>query len=361
MKTQGFDAVLTLAGNVRVPPAEAVFVIQGQKIPGCIHVYETPAGTRPERVFIRASLRRSLPLKWKDAFEVLDTRKLESVGRGVVLNPLASERTRPPRKPDADFLRALAGGEKAMVEALCRDKGFAGLREREIQEFAGLGTVRHLRLAQKLEEEGKVKILRFSPLFLISEESFSFLLEQVVRVLQQYQERHPGHKGAPLDRLQKRFGLSGLVFRLALKALERSGQARRDGQRLVFPSHDVRLSAEEERILAALEAMCFKGELRALSLKDIRERFRLSPERLEKLLAVLMEREKIFQGAEGLYIHAHWLEQIIDKLRSLRKKEMTVGEFKAITGLSRKYAIPLLELLDQMGVTRRKGPDREIL
>jgi hypothetical protein len=40
---------------------------------------------------------------------------------------------------------------------------------------------------------------------------------------------------------------------------------------------------------------------------------------------------------------------------------MTVSEFKSMTGLSRKYAIPLLELLDQMGITRRKGPGREIL
>jgi selenocysteine-specific elongation factor len=43
------------------------------------------------------------------------------------------------------------------------------------------------------------------------------------------------------------------------------------------------------------------------------------------------------------------------------KRELTVSDFKKMTGLSRKYAIPLLELLDQMGVTRRKGPSRLIL
>jgi hypothetical protein len=40
---------------------------------------------------------------------------------------------------------------------------------------------------------------------------------------------------------------------------------------------------------------------------------------------------------------------------------LTVGEFKDLTGLSRKFAIPLLELLDEMGVTRRRGATREIL
>lgn len=61
-----------------------------------------------------------------------------------------------------------------------------------------------------------------------------------------------------------------------------------------------------------------------------------------------------------LYVHSHWLDDIVGKVIALGKKELSVADFKALTWLSRKYAIPLLELLDQMGVTRRKGPTREI-
>lgn len=361
MKTQEFIAVFVPTEKNPEIPAEAIFVFPEGRVPGRLQVDEMLGGTAPGETYIRASLRRSTFLKWKDGFDLLETKSSAKLGRGTVLYPGLIKKSQLRREGTRDLLRALRGSEKDMLEALCRDKGLAGLRQREVEDLAEVEPSRLLRLAQKLEEEGKVKILRFSPLFLISEEIFSFLLEQVVRYLERHLEKHPGRKGIPLERIQKRFALPSLVFRLALRALERSGRARREGQRLVLPSHELRLSPKEERILGRLEEMCYRGELKSVFWEDIKKEFRLSPERLENLLSILIERKKVVQAAEGLYIHAQWLKGVIDGVRALGKKEMTVGDFKAITGLSRKYAIPLLELLDQMGVTRRKGPIREIL
>lgn len=361
MTTQRFEAVLTLEEEGQTPSAKIVLAFQGQKIPASLHIYDKPAEAEPGQFFVLVSLRRPLSLKWGDAFETLDPEKLEVVGRGTVLNPLPAQGTHAQKGMDKDFLLALCGGEKSMLEALCRKRAARGLRERDILEFAPLGPSRLVRLSQKLEEQGKVKILTFSPLFLISRESFDFLLDKIFRYLEEHHDKHPARKGVPLDRLKKRFGLSEKVLALAVKSLERAGKVRQAGQKLVLPSSEVTLSAEEEKILGQLEEMCFQGEFQSLSLDDIRARFRLSPERLEKLLALLIERRKVFQGPEGLYVHARWLDEIISRVRSLGKKELTVAEFKAMTGLSRKYAIPLLELLDQMAVTRRKGPSREIL
>ena len=79
------------------------------------------------------------------------------------------------------------------------------------------------------------------------------------------------------------------------------------------------------------------------------------------MLDILIGREKIVRGKEGFYLQSRWLDEIVGKVRSLGKKDLTVADFKAMTGLSRKFAIPLLELLDEMGVTRRKGSSSEIL
>lgn len=361
MKTQRFEAVLTLEEEGHMPPAKIVLAFQGQKVSASLHVYGKPAEAGPGQFFVLAWLRRPLSLKWRDAFEVLEPEKLEVVGRGSVLNPFPAQGTHAQKGMDKDFLLALCGGENSMLEALCRKKAARGLRERDILEFALLGPSRLLRLSQKLEEQGKVKILTFSPLFLISRESFDFLLDKIFRYLEEHHDKHPARKGVPLDRLKKRFGLSEKVLALAVKTLERAGKVRQAGQKLILPSREVTLSAEEEKILGQLEEMCFRGEFQSFSSDDIRARFRLSSERLEKLLGLLIERRKVIQGPEGLYIHSRWLDEIISRVRSLGKKELTVAEFKAMTGLSRKYAIPLLELLDQMAVTRRKGPSREIL
>jgi selenocysteine-specific elongation factor len=74
-----------------------------------------------------------------------------------------------------------------------------------------------------------------------------------------------------------------------------------------------------------------------------------------------VERRKIVLGRDGFLLHSKWLDDVILAVRSSGKKELSVSDFKQMTGLTRKYAIPLLELLDELGVTRRKGPVREII
>jgi selenocysteine-specific elongation factor len=361
MKTYRFEAFLALEKKEGILPAQAVLFIQGQKVPASLRILEPAAETRAPRFFVQFSTRRPLSLKWREPFEVLEGKKMEPIGRGVVLNPFLPEKAKFRKDATIDFLLALSGTEKDMLAGLCRERGIKGLREQEIQEFSPLGGEQILRLGEKLEEEGKVKIISFSPIFLISRESFDFLCEKILAFLEQLRQSHPGQRGVALERIRKRFDLAEKVLTLAVKTLERTEKARRVGQKLALYSQEVLLSPQEESILQKLEEMCFRGQFQTVSLGEIRREFRLSADRLERLLSLLVERKKIVPGPEGLYIHAHWLDGIIGKVRALGKKEMTVSEFKALTGLSRKYAIPLLELLDQMRVTQRKGPAREIL
>lgn len=360
MRTREFEASVQLEDKEGTVPAQAVLLLGGEKTAAALRVYGP--GPEPERgrVFLRVVTRRPLTLKWKDPFAVLDAQKREKIGRGTVLNPGLFEEGSL-KEVDWDFLLALSGDELDMLAALCRKKGTSGLHEREILDFCDLSGERLLYWAEKLESEGKVKILSFSPLFLVSRESFDYLGEKILAYLAQFHEKQPAQKGVLLEKVKKRFGVSDKVLRLAVKTLEKAGKVHQAGPRLMLPTHEISLSAQDEKILQKLEEMCYRGEFQSVSLEEVRQKFRLSRERLEKLLLVLTERKKIIQGPEGLFIHSLWLDDIIGRVRGLGKKEMTVSEFKNLAGLSRKYAIPLLELLDEMGVTRRRGPMREIL
>jgi selenocysteine-specific elongation factor len=361
MRTREFEAMLTLEGKESSLPTQAALLISGQKVMAALRIYGPGPGTRRGPLYLRAAARRPLMLKWKDPLAVLDAQKRERIGRGMVLNPGLSGEEKGKKEVDWDLLLALSGDEPDMLAALCRKRGTKGLHEREIAEFCDLNEESLLRWAEKLEEEGKIKILSFSPLHLIDHESFDHLGEKILAYLEQSHDRQPARNGALLEKIKTRFGVSDKVLRLAVKTLEKAGKVRQAGQRLTLPSSEVIVSAQEEKILQKLEEMCYRGEFKSVSLEEIRRQFRLSRDRLEKLLSLLTERKKIIQGPEGLFIHSLWLDDVIGRVRALVKKEMTVAEFKALTGLSRKYAIPLLELLDQMGITRRRGAVREIL
>jgi selenocysteine-specific elongation factor len=361
MRTFRFEASLTLGKKEGALPAQAVLRIQGLKVPASFQAYETAAQAETSPLFVRVLTHRPLSLKWRDAFDILDAEKMESIGQGMVLNPFLPEKGKFKKETRINFLRALSGSAADMLAGLCREKGMKGLGEEEVREFSSLGEEQILSLGEKLEEEGKIKIISFSPLFFVSRESFDFLGDKILAFLEQIRQKHPGQRGVALERIRKRFELAQKVLALAVKTLEKTGKVVQVGQRLALHSQEVSLSPHEEQILQNLEEMCLQGEFQSVSLPEIQRRFRLSPERLERLLSLLVEREKIIPGPEGLYIHSRWLDEIISQVRALGKKEMTVQDFKAITGLSRKYAIPLLELLDQMEVTRRKGPVRKIL
>jgi selenocysteine-specific elongation factor len=55
------------------------------------------------------------------------------------------------------------------------------------------------------------------------------------------------------------------------------------------------------------------------------------------------------------------LKNTLQRFKTERGPQIDVGAFKELTGVSRKYAIPLLEYLDRQRVTRRVGDVREIL
>jgi len=268
--------------------------------------------------------------------------------------PAVSRRREKPLVPPA-------GSDKDKLAAICRTRGIRGARERDFADLAYLSGETLQRLSEELEAEGVVRILSFSPLFLISRESFDYLCEKLLAYLEEFHKGHPSLKGVTAEKVKERFGISQMVLYLAVKTLEKAGKVRTERDRLMLSSHAEELSPQEEEILKRLEDLYYRGEFRSISLDDIRKEFRLSEGRLDRLVGILMERKKIFQGPEGLFIHSHWLDEVVAKIRASGKKELTVGEFKNMTGLSRKYAIPLLELLDQMGVTRRQGSVRVIL
>ena len=111
-----------------------------------------------------------------------------------------------------------------MLFALVQEKGLKGLEEREITDFSSLATRILQRLAQELEAESKIRILTFSPLFLLSQESFDFLCQTILSFLAQFHESHPDEKGVSLERIKKRFELHPMVLSLGLKHLSRAGQ-----------------------------------------------------------------------------------------------------------------------------------------
>jgi selenocysteine-specific elongation factor len=248
-----------------------------------------------------------------------------------------------------------------MLLAVIQFKGVHGVQEKEIIRFGHHSRSSLLKLSQELETEGQIRILEFSPLFVVSQTGITFLCERILKYLEQFHEKNPSDIGMPREKIQKRFDVHPRILTLALKYLMHDDRIKQKEDLVALFSFKVELLPDEEKILNRLEQMYLKDKFQFVSLDDLQKSFRLSSKRLNNMLALLTERKKIVLGRDGFILHSRWLDKVIQQVRNSDKRELTVSEFKEMTGLTRKFAIPLLELLDQMGVTRRRGSTREIL
>ena len=90
---------------------------------------------------------------------------------------------------------------------------------------------------------------------------------------------------------------------------------------------------------------------------------RVDKTRAQKLVTLLLRDKVLVKLSDELVFHRSALDALRRLMTSQKRKssQMDVAKFKELTGVSRKYAIPLLEYLDREHVTRRVGDAREIL
>ena len=119
-------------------------------------------------------------------------------------------------------------------------------------------------------------------------------------------------------------------------------------------------SKKDLELLNRLESIIEKSELDQISIKKIPGILNIKQSRTNDLLHLLVTQNKILEISSQNYIHMKIFNLFIDDLRVFFKnnKILSVSEIKKITGLSRKFVIPLLEYLDQNKFTKRIKNDR---
>ena len=119
------------------------------------------------------------------------------------------------------------------------------------------------------------------------------------------------------------------------------------------------MSAER---LAAVANTYRAAGLAAPSVSELAQILNLSESEMRRRVTLLQRNKTIVRmGNDNLFIHSEALNELSAKITQLRGSLIDVGGFKQLTGLSRKYAIPLLEYLDRQRITRNQGDRRLVL
>ncbi|WP_321473877.1 selenocysteine-specific translation elongation factor [uncultured Paludibaculum sp.] len=189
---------------------------------------------------------------------------------------------------------------------------------------------------------------------LIARSSLDAFAEQLRRMLAGF------HRQNPLLRGMSRAAAPAPIFLLdTLVASMKDVVAEEDLLRL--SSHRLQLKEEEDEAIGRIEALFREAGLTVPAVSEVLAKSGVDAVRARTLLQILLKDKKLVRVSADLIYHSEAVEQLRALLAQRKGARFGVSEFKEWTGVSRKYAIPLLEFLDRERVTRRDGEQRMIL
>lgn len=293
-----------------------------------------------------------------------------TIGGGVILDPHppVSRRKRP---EIVSRLRALEGGgplpllEKALLEA-----GPKGLSPKELTMAANLSLEALGPLLKILEEQEKVQELTLGPagdqIKYLWRVHYRGLQERILKELERHHAQKPLSSWYPSrEELRTRVNktLEAFLYGQVLAQLEREGALEIQGDRLRLSRHRPQLSASQAALKDKLKKIYQDSQLAPPTWAELKDRlnFGLQQEHeVKSLLHLLVEEGVLVKIKSDLFLHHEAYGQMREKVAEYFSKnaEMGVSHFKDLLGLTRKFAVPYLEHLDEIGVTQRRGDVR---
>lgn len=143
--------------------------------------------------------------------------------------------------------------------------------------------------------------------------------------------------------------------------LARAPELVAEGETLRLASHRLNLKSDEDEALNKIEALFRDAALAVPPLAEALAQSGLDPNRARAIVQILLRQKRLIRVSQDLYYHTEALDQLKSALAARKGQTFAVPEFKDWTGVSRKYAIPLLEFLDREKITRRLGDKRQVL
>ena len=282
-----------------------------------------------------------------------------TLGGGVVLDVAPPHR----RRSDPELLRELAVLERAEQSAGLRERirraGLAGVEQSHLQQETGLAGSELTNALAAPRQAGDVLLAGRLWLDCEAIERMQATLLAALDDFHQAQPMRPGMTTATL-RGQLAQNVRREAAELAIAGLVEAGHVCIEGDIARRSSHSPTLDADARSAIERITREAGEARFEPPSPKDWAERLGVSHERFRDLVAHL-EREKVLVRAPGdLWFDRACIDDLISKVVAHLKENGEIGPaaYKQITGTTRRTTVPLMELLDELHVTRRQGDVR---
>jgi selenocysteine-specific elongation factor len=292
-----------------------------------------------------------------DRFIVRQFSPVVTMGGGVVLD--ASPISRTPGL--GAFLKTLAEGDaQAILRARIARRSHTGIDLAQVT--AETGWTRQVIEGHLAAGAVHNDVFQIGDLFVHSP-ALDGLKLLIISTVATFHKKNPLVAGISKEELREQVQASSEVFTAALEMLVREKKLEAAGEILHLPGRGVVMKDEEAESQRAIEQAFSSAGLKVPALKDVLAGVKVDKTRAQKIVTLLLRDKVLLKISEDLVFHRDALVDLRKRMAAEKSKsaKIDVARFKDLTGVSRKYAIPLLEYLDREHVTRRVGDERVIL
>lgn len=294
-----------------------------------------------------------------------------TIAGGSVLDPLAVKHRKKDIPDTRSFLGRLEQAEDDCTEKarlFIHSSGEKGLSMSDLQAQTGW---RREILEKALKENLDSHAVISAENAYLSETHFEDLKSRTVAQIEGHHRREPLSKGVFRETLREQVfaHVRPEVFRQVLSGLERTGKIIADKDTVRLAAHGTQLSGEESTVLERLKKTYTTVGFDVPKLDDALAEAALNSglnrDRVRKVFQLLLDSGEVVKVSEEFYFSRQVIDDLTGRLNAFAAatadRLIDVPKFKDIAGVSRKYAIPLLEYFDREKITRRAGDKRLIL
>jgi selenocysteine-specific elongation factor len=299
-----------------------------------------------------------------DRFVIRSYSPIRTVGGGQILDPIPGKHKR--------FRDSLVSGLTGLAEASpeevityhVKESGISGARLAELRLRTNLSEKKLKEHLQNLLSRKTISQVDRENPRLIHGSVFDSLSQETVKILEDYHKSHPLKAGMSRQGLLSKLSpsLDSRLFNLVIQDLAKSNKVIQDKEVIRLSEHKVALEADQIDVRHKIEKAYLESGLEPPYFRDLMESLGQNSARTKDLLALMLEEGTLIKVKEDLFFHKSVIDDLKTGLVSYLKTnaEITTPQFKEMTGVSRKYTIPLIEFFDTSKVTIRIGDIRRL-
>jgi len=369
------------------------------EIVATVYLLEESRATAGSECLVQIILNEPVVAAPRDRFILRTLSPVQTIGGGMIVEALSKKLKRKHPQTVQDV--------KDRAQAVLTDKDFAEYCIKTAEAFAVNETELSIRtkilperlkaiIAELVQQD---KVLYLDSKLYIHTETADNVQKQLLNIVSDFHHSKPESPGLSIEQLLDarcrmldarressiEYRESRIVFDSILRLLISQGKLVERKHRLALSEHRETFSEDEQKLLQSVESLFADRPFNPPKYEEVIEHTAAAPEKVHKILQILIEQERLVRVAQhqlsggerakhkpgfhpddsaaigaGLLFHSEAIEQARQILVSFINKEgrLESVKFKYLLDTTRKFAIPLLDYFDRVGVTRREGYTR---